>query len=293
MSRKTIVSLVLVGILLVGFLGWRKLFYVPLYEQVRPVEPAYSASLPADAEWLSLFNGSDLEGWTPKITGQQAGEDVHATYRVEEGAITVSYADYPEFDNTFGNLFYENSYSHYVLRLEYRFLGEQVSDSPTLAWAWRNSGVMVHSQSPESMSVDQWFPVSIEVQLLGAKEGEHRSTGNLCTPATNVVLYGSNEVYTTHCTNSLSESYPGDQWVQLEIEVRGSEQIRHFINGELVLEYTAPQLDPGDGDADALVAQRGEAGLLLTQGFIALQSESHPVQFRNIELHPIERTATP
>ena len=152
---------------------------------------------------------------------------------------------------------------------------------------------MVHSQSPESMSVDQWFPVSIEVQLLGAKEGEHRSTGNLCTPATNVVLYGSNEVYTTHCTNSLSESYPGDQWVQLEVEVWGSEQIRHFINGELVLEYTAPQLDAGDGDADALVAQRGEAGLLLTQGFIALQSESHPVQFRTIELHPIERTATP
>jgi hypothetical protein len=287
MSRKSIFLLAVVVLVLAGAFIVRGWFATAQYEQVRALAPAYSSTLRDDAEWLTLFNGRDLEGWTAKITGYELGVNYNDTYRVEEGAITVNYSDYPEFDNTFGNLFYTVPYSHYVLRLEYRFTGEQVTDSPLMFWAWRNSGVMVHSQKPETMALEQWFPVSIEVQLLGAKAGEHRSTANLCTPASNVVLYGSAEVYTTHCTNSLSGSFDGDQWVTLEVEVWGSEQIRHFINGELVMEYTAPQLDPGDKDATELVAQRGGAGLLMSQGYIALQSESHPVQFRNIELHPI------
>lgn len=289
MSRKTVILLSLAGLLLVGFFVVRSLLAVPQYVQVRPVEPAYSSSLAANAQWISLFNGQDLEGWTAKITGHELGVNYKDTFRVEDGALTVSYADYEGFDNTFGNLFYNTPFSHYLLRLEYRFLGEQVTDSPTMFWAWRNSGIMLHSQAPETMALDQWFPVSIEVQLLGAKEGEHRSTANLCTPASNVVLYGSDEVYTTHCTNSLSRSYAGDQWVRVEVEVWGSEKIRHFINGELVMEYTNPQLDPSADDAMLLLAEGGVGELLMSGGYIALQSESHPVQFRNIELHPIER----
>jgi hypothetical protein len=289
MSRKSIILLSLAGLLLVGFFVARSLLVVPQYVQQRPAEPAYSASLAADAQWISLFNGRDLEGWTAKITGHDVGVNYHDTWRVEAGALTVSYADYDGFDNTFGHLFYNTPYSHYVLRLEYRFFGEQATDSAMLSWAWRNSGIMIHSQAPETMTLDQWFPVSIEVQLLGAKEGEHRSTANLCTPASNVVLYGSDEVYTTHCTNSLSKSYPGDQWIEVEVEVWGSEQIRHFVNGELVMEYTRPQLDPSADDAKHLLVGRGERDLLISGGYIALQSESHPVQFRNIELHPIVR----
>jgi hypothetical protein len=289
MPRKAIILLSLAGLLLVGFFVARSQLAVPQYVQTRPAEPAYSASFATDAQWVSLFNGQDLDGWTAKISGHEVGVNYNNTYRVEDGVLTVSYADYDEFDNTFGNLFYNTPYSHYVLRLEYRFLGEQATDSAALFWAWRNSGIMIHSQAPESMTLDQWFPVSIEVQLLGAKEGKHRSTANLCTPASNVVLYGSDEIYTTHCTNSLSKSYAGDQWVKVEVEVWGSEKIRHFINGELVMEYTRPQLDPSADDAKPLLAERGGRDLLMSGGYIALQSESHPVQFRNIELHPIER----
>ena len=289
MSRRTKLFLVLGGLILLGGYAVQSFLHTPQYVQVRPLEPAYSASLPADAQWLSLFNGEDLEGWIPKIRGQEVGSDVDLTYRVDDGAITVNYDGYEAFDWTFGNLFYHAPYSYYVLRLEYRFVGEQATDSLALSWAWRNSGVMIHSQSPQTMALDQSFPVSIEVQLLGAGEGEGetRTTGNLCTPGTHVVLFGSDDLYTSHCTNSLSESFAGDQWVQLEIEVWGSEKVRHFINGKLVLEYAAPQLDPSDEDAQALLVKRGGENLLLSQGYIALQSESHPVQFRNIQLHPI------
>jgi hypothetical protein len=292
MSRKNKVLLFLGGfVLLAGFVV-RSLLHTPQYVQVLPVAPAYSEALPADAQWLALFNGKDLQGWIPKITGQEAGSDIDATYRVEDGAITVNYDGYEDFDWTFGNLFYHVPFSYYVLRLEYRFIGEQATDSLTLSWAWRNSGVMIHSQSPQSMALDQPFPVSIEVQLLGAREGAQRSTANLCTPGSHVVLYPGEGIYTTHCTNSLSKSYPGDQWVQLEVEVWGSEKIRHFINGDLVLEYAAPQLDPSDGDAQALMAQQDEGNLEMSEGYIALQSESHPVQFRNIQLHPITRAVS-
>jgi hypothetical protein len=288
MSKKPLYAGVALLLLGAGYYLYSAFFFIPLYEQTRPVEPPYTASLAADAEWIPLFNGENLDGWTAKITGYEAGDNYADTYRVEDGAISVNYDKYTEFDNTFGNLFYDTPYSYYVLRLEYRFLGEQVTDSPMMFWAWRNSGVMVHSQGPASMALEQYFPASIEVQLLGAREDEHRSTGNVCTPATNLVWFGSEEVYTTHCTNSLSRSFAGDRWVQLEVEVWGSEMIRHFVDGDLVLEYTRPQLDPSDRDARALLQGPDAGQLLLDSGYIALQSESHPVQFRNIMLHPIQ-----
>jgi hypothetical protein len=232
-----------------------------------------------DGKWVSLFNGKDLEGWTPKIKGSAVGENYNDTFRVEDGVIKVSYAKYGKFKGEFGHLFYKKPFSHYRLRVEYRFVGDQVSGGP--AWAFRNSGVMIHGQSPESMGKDQEFPVSIEVQFLGGSGKGQRSTGNLCTPGTNVVMGG--KLITRHCTNSTSKTFNGDQWVTAEVEVHGSGKIKHLVNGETVLEYERPQLDPADKDGKALIAARnGEA--LLTGGTISLQAESHPVEFRKVEV---------
>ena len=236
-----------------------------------------------EGEWVSLFNGEDLTDWTPKIVGHAAGDNWNDTFQVEDGEIRVVYDKYEQFDNRFGHLFYAHPYSNYRFRMEYRFTGEQCPGGP--GWAFRNSGVMVHAEPPASMRRDQDFPVSIEVQLLGGGDRGERTTGNLCTPGTNVVMDG--ELVTRHCTNSTSQTYRGDQWVTVEIEVRGNEVIRHFINGEMVLEYTEPQLDPKDPDGERLIsAANGEK--MLDGGYIALQSESHPVAFRNIEILPLE-----
>lgn len=226
--------------------------------------------LPASAtekksEWIQLFNGKDLSDWTVKIRGQEVGKNHHDTFSVKNGMIRVSYDKYENFDETFGHLFYKTPFSHYLLRAEYRFIGDQAPGGP--AWAFRNSGVMIHGQAPETMTKDQDFPNSIEVQLLGGKGKGERTTGNLCTPGTDVMMGG--ELLKRHCTSSNSKTFHGDQWVTVEIEVRGSKSVKHIINGETVMEYTMPQLDDGT---------------LLEGGTISLQSESHPVEFRKVEL---------
>jgi hypothetical protein len=229
------------------------------------------------AKWIPLFNGQNLEGWTPKITKHEVGDNFGNTFRVVDGLLTVGYDKYDQFDEQFGHLFYDKEFSHYRLRLEYRFIGKQVAGGP--GWATRNSGIMVHGQSPQSMAKNQKFPVSIEVQLLGGNGVDNRNTGNLCTPGTNVVMDG--KLVTRHCISSKSKTYHGEQWVMSEIEVRGNKVIKHIINGNVVLSYEKPQLDKRDKDAQKLI-RNGE--LMLSGGTISLQSESHPVQFRKIEL---------
>lgn len=235
-----------------------------------------AAEAPAD-EWVSLFNGRDLEGWVPKFAGHEAGLNYKDTFRVEDGLLKVRYDGYEKFDGEFGHLFYREPFGRYVLRVEYRFVGDQAEGGPS--WAFRNSGVMFHSQPPESMGLGQSFPVSIEAQFLGGNGTDPRPTANLCTPGTNVVIDG--ELVTRHCTNSSSETYHGDGWVTVEIEVDGAGVVRHIVDGRTVLAYEQPQLDPEDAEGRKLV---GDGGLFLEKGYIALQAESHPLDFRRVEI---------
>jgi hypothetical protein len=241
-------------------------------------------AVPADetrqGEWIQLFNGRNLDGWIVKIKGYPAGENYGNTFRVEDGVLRVVYdkEKYDRFNGRFGHLFYREPFSHYVLRAEYRFVGQQANAGP--AWAVRNSGLMIHGESPETMDRNQDFPASIEVQLLGGNGKDERTTANLCTPGTNYVTGG--KLITQHCTNSRSKTYHGDQWVTVEVEVHGSKLIKHIVDGQTVLEYNDPQLDESDAHAKTLAAKQGK--LLLEGGTISLQSESHPVEFRKVEL---------
>ncbi len=234
------------------------------------------------ADWKPIFNGKDLTGWTPKIKGQPIGNNIQNTFRVQGGVLKVGYEGYGQFDEQFGHLFYKEKYSHYRIRLEYRFVGEQLQGGPN--WAWRNSGIMLHCQHPKSMAVNQDFPVSIEVQLLGGKKTGERTTANLCTPGTNVVMDG--KLQTRHCFSSTSKTFRGDQWVTVEVEVRGAEVIEHFVNGERVMRYHKPQYDPADADAQKLIKADQ---LALSEGYISLQSESHPVEFRKVEIKVLDK----
>lgn len=245
---------------------------------------AVRAQAPEDrdeGEWIQLFNGHNLEGWTPKFKGHELGENYLDTFRVEDGVLKVSYDKYEKFDDKFGHLFYREPFSHYVLRVEYRVVGEQVAAGPD--WGVRNNGLMIHGQAPETMELDQDFPVSIEVQLLGGDGTHPRPTANLCTPGTHVVMHG--KLVTTHCTNSNSPTFHGDQWVTVEVEVHGNRLVRHLVGGEPVLEYSQPQLDEGDQDAKRLLA--GGQEKQLERGTISIQAESHPFEFRKIELRPL------
>lgn len=235
----------------------------------------------AEDGWITIFNGKNLHGWTVKIAGRKLNDNYRKTFRVRDGVLQVCYDGYKTFDDHFGHLFYKQKLSHYRLRLDYRFIGQQTKGAP--AWALRNNGIMLHCQSPQSMSKAQFFPVSIEAQLLGGDGQTERSTGNVCTPGTHVVI--NDQLITQHCIESISKTYAGDQWVTVEVEVNGHGPIVHFINGERVLQYEKPQLDPTDADAQKLIR---DGVLRLDEGYIALQAESHPIEFRNILLKIIQ-----
>lgn len=241
-----------------------------------------SAEKPAEEEWIQLFNGKDLNDWDIKFKGHELGDNYNNTFRVEDGVLRVTYENWDEWNGKFGHIFYKDEFSHYRLRVEYRFWGEQVKNGP--GWAFRNNGLMLHGQPANTMELDQDFPVSIEVQLLGGDEEGERPTMNLCTPGTNVVMDG--ELIERHCTNSRSKTYRGDQWVSVEVEVRGGEIIRHFVDGEEVMSYTKPQLDPKEQYFEKLLPEDGNE--ILSKGTISLQAESHNTDFRKIELLVLE-----
>ena len=230
--------------------------------------------------WIPLFNGKNLEGWTVKITGYPCGENFANTFRVEDSVLKVSYDGYDEFNNRFGHIFTDTDYSHYKLRLEYRFTGEQASGAP--GWAVRNSGAMLHCPAPETMDLYQDFPVSIEAQFLGGDGVNERTTCNVCTPGTEVVL-GRNKL-DGHCANSSSKTYHGDRWVAVEIVVLGDSLVHHIVEGDTVLTYSHLTLGGGGVTPDPGYRE----GTPLKQGRIALQSEGHPVEFRKIELLNLE-----
>ena len=240
---------------------------------------------PNQKEWLQLFNGRDLADWSIKFAHHDLGENYNGTFRVEDGLLKVRYDKWTAFDGEFGHIFYKQPFSYYVLVAEYRFVGEQLPAAGTIAWAKRNNGLMIHSLDPKTMMKDQDFPISIEVQLLGGlSDGKPRSTANLCTPGTNVVMNG--KLFTPHCTSSTSKTYDGDQWVRVEVLVHGDELIRHMIDGQTVLEYTKPQI--GGGNASPTDPAVKKDGTPLTGGYIAVQAETAPTDFRKVELLNLE-----
>ncbi len=237
-------------------------------------------------QWVELFNGKDLDGWIPKIRGQATGLDPAHTFRIEDGNLVVSYAGYESFDDRFGHLFFKQPYSRYRLRLDYRFVGDQAPGAPD--WAFKNSGVMVHSQSPYTMPADQDFPISIEVQFLGGRgDGKPRPTANMCSPGTHIVYAG---VFTdTHCITSSAPTFHGQEWVHVEVLVDEDRLVEHIVNGESVMRYGG--LTTGGGVVSGHRPELKPEGAPLKTGYIALQSEGHPIQFRNIAI--LDLSASP
>jgi Domain of Unknown Function (DUF1080) len=234
--------------------------------------------------WEPLFNGKDLTGWDIKIAGHALNDNYKNTFRVEDGMIRISYDEYQRFDDKYGHMYYHKPYSHYKLRYEYRFTGNQTPGGAS--WNVRNSGIMYHSQAARTLTMNQEFPVSLEVQLLGGLGTGPRTTGNLCTPGTIVDVAG--KLNPNHCINSRSKTYEGDQWVRAEIVVLGDSVIHHLIEGDTVFTFQKPRIGEvywAEGKKDAYYNEwLAKNGMALKEGYIALQAESHPIDFRNIRI---------
>ena len=244
-----------------------------------------------ELEWIDLLNGTDLSGWDIKIAGHEINDNYLNTFRTEEGVLSINYDEYESFDEKYGHLYYHQPYSYYRLKFEYRFLGNQLKGGAV--WNVRNSGVMIHSQSAESNDLGQHFPVSVEVQLLGGlSDGKERTTGNICTPGTYVEM--KEAAVMDHCINSNSKTYHGDQWVSVEVIVLGDSLIQHIVEGDTVITYHSPRVDEifvneqtynwEEAEIENPQDWKKQAHSKLKEGYIALQAESHPIEFREIQL---------
>lgn len=230
------------------------------------------------SEWKELFNGKDLNDWTIKIRTHELGDNFANTFRVEDGMMKVRYDGYDKFNQQYGHIYYNQPYGYYLLQVQYRFVGEQATGGE--GWALRNSGAMLHCQDPKTILKDQDFPISVEAQFLGGNGTDPRTTCNLCTPGTNVVL--ADTLFTPHCINSSSKTYHGEQWVTANFIVVGDTEIHHLVGTDTVMSYYKPQI--GGGNVNPVDPAVKIDGMLLKSGYIALQSESHPIDFRKVLL---------
>ncbi len=243
-----------------------------------------SPKKPIENEWIHLFNGHDLNDWIVKVHHHDVGVNFGNTFRVEEGMIKVRYDQYGEYNDQFAHLYYKQPFSRYHLVVEYRLTGTQQKGAPD--YTLLNSGVMYHSQDPHGMPKEQNWPISIEMQLLaGLGDGKPRPTGNMCSPGTEIVYQG--KMYGGHCLNSTSKTYAKDEWVRAELIVWGDSLITHIINGDTVLQYSKPTM--GGGVVKGYDSTIWQPGKPLTSGYIALQSEGQPVDFRKVELLNLEK----
>ena len=234
-------------------------------------------------EWIQLFNGKDIDDWIVKVHHHDVGVNFGNTFRVEDGIIKVRYDQYGDFNDQFSHLFYKTPYSKFHLKLEYHFTGELQKGAPE--YTILNSGVMYHSQDPATILKEQNWPISVEMQFLaGLDDGQPRPTGNMCSPGTEIVYQG--KMYDSHCLNSTSKTYGKDEWVKAELIVNGDSLITHVINGDTVLQYSKPTM--GGGVVNGYDSTLWQPGKALQSGYIGLQSEGQPIDFRNIELKVLE-----
>lgn len=244
---------------------------------------AHSHKATGDNEWIKLFNGKDLNNWIVKIHHHDVGVNFGNTFRAEDGMIKVRYDQYGDYNDQFAHLYYKEPLSHYHLKLDYRFTGTLQKGAPS--YTLLNSGVMFHSQDPRTMPKEQNWPISVEMQLLaGLGDGKPRPTGNMCSPGTEIVYNGKQ--YSEHCLNSTSKTYDKNEWVHAELIVLGDSLITHIINGDTVLQYSKPSM--GGGVVQGYDSSIFQPGKPLTSGFIALQSEGQPIDFKNIELKKLK-----
>ena len=229
-------------------------------------------------QWVSIFNGVNLNGWTMKINGHPLGVNFANTFRVEDGILKIRYDGYGnDFNKRFGAFFFDKKLSEYRLRVEYRFVGETAPGAPE--WGYRDSGVQFHSQSPESLKIDQPFPVCLEYNLHGGNGVEERPVGAICANGMKVEVDGKlNESYCT--PPKIKRTFHGDQWVTLEIDIKDG-VIKHFVNGEEILSYRNPVFDAEHKLGKTLI-KNGEVSVI--DGYVSLQSNSHPIDFRRIEI---------
>jgi hypothetical protein len=225
---------------------------------------------------VKIFNGQDLTGWVPLIKKSAFNVNYQNTFRADPAnqIIRVTYEDYPDtdFDGRYGMLYYDKYLTDYRVRLTYRFREPQAQNPSQ--WGKNNTGLMLFGIDPRDVMGDPDFPPAIEIQLLGTPSTGGTNNANLCQPGGMWVskLFGENNGSGNGCKASKSGPAPtAGEWVTIEAEV--------LVSGETKIYQHPETITPVLSISGPMYNNQPVLG-----GYMAIQSESQPVEFKDIEL---------
>lgn len=145
----------------------------------------------------------------------------------------------------------KTTYANYRLHLEWRW-----PEKPT------NSGVLLHASGP-----DQVWPLTIECQLKAGSAGDFVLINRPGITVDGEDKQDKDKQFVVANKKEASSEKPAGQWNAYDIHCEG-DTIRCYVNDVLQNEGTAATI---------------------TSGWICLQSEGSPIEFRNIYLEPVKK----
>ncbi len=233
---------------------------------------------PENNNWVAVFNGKDLSGFTMKIKGYPLGENFGNTFRVEDRILKIRYDGYgDDLNGRFGTLYIDRPLANYRLRVTYRFVGETAPGAPD--WGYRDSGIQFHGQPPATQKIDQPFPMCLEYNFHGGNGSDDRPTGAACGYGISFEVDGTPN--TENCVPAKTPvTLHGDEWVVAELDVNQG-IITHFVNGQEIMRYTNPKYKGSHETAKEFIFG-GETSV--KEGYVSFQANSHPMDIKRIEL---------
>ncbi len=209
-----------------------------------------SCSTTPNAEFISLFNGTDLTGWTPATENPDSFSVENGTLIVKGGRSHLFYT---------GNV-NEGSFKNFELKLQAK------------PFPGANSGVYIHTQYQDT----GWPNNGYECQV-NSTHKDSKKTGSLYA-VVNILVLKPGEKEPKVGVNIKHDAAPSTdgEWFDYHITVIG-DKITIRVNGETLVDYIEPE--GGSGHPKF-------TGRKLSEGTFALQAHDpkSEVHYRNIRV---------
>jgi hypothetical protein len=212
--------------------------------------------------WVPLFNGTNLDGWTPRGTSNPA-----ALFAAQNGEIHVYPTQTDQSNQPEGNLVHATKLGgKYTLHVEYKWGDARFGDRKQRE---RDAGVLFHISGDSS----KVWPDSMECQFGSSPLGADWVTGDLWVLGASMKAQtkGANGQLNTYSnfqksTATAQKDLPKGEWNVVEIIVNGADEAIYMVNGTEVnrvlnMEYNDQPL---------------------TEGLVSVQAEYAEVFYRNI-----------
>ncbi|MGB6222948.1 3-keto-disaccharide hydrolase [Haloferula sp.] len=239
--------------------------------------------LQAEEGFKPLFNGMDLSGWHSMAEKRKEGAGVFFVDAAEK-AIRPYAGKVAGSKQPIDCLHSEKEYSHFILKLEYKWLESRFAPRLThdrdagllfhlhgdLKKIWPNSVEMQIGESNAKKIKDRYttgdlWVIGKDLQVMNARDSRFYAPGAKEVPVGKDLGYDKSYVTTQN-------EKPYGEWNEITLTVRGSEEATFELNGKVVNRIGKMSYEV-DGKR-----------VPLSKGHIGLQAEYAELLYRNIRI---------